>query len=150
MSSDIFSIIGSALDAQNMRMGAIASNLANVDSITPPGQQPYRAHELVFSASPVTGSAYNGTGTDLADGTGSADLGVQVVDTVQSNADPVQKYEPGNSYANAQGYVTGSNVSQVDEMVNLIDSTNSYSASVALLEQNSRIDQQIISSFQVA
>jgi len=150
MSSDIFSIIGSALDAQNMRMGAIASNLANVDSITPPGEQPYRAHELVFSASPVTGSAYNGTGTGLADGTGSADLGVQVVDTVQSNADPVQKYEPGNPYANAQGYVTGSNVSQVDEMVNLIDSTNSYSASVALLEQNSRIDQQIISSFQVA
>jgi flagellar basal-body rod protein FlgC len=150
MSSDIFSIVGSALDAQNMRMGAIASNLANVDSITPPGQQPYRAHELVFSAAPLAGSDYNGTATDVAEGTDSANLGVQVVDTVQSNADPVQKYDPGNPYADAQGYVTGSNVSQVDEMVNLIDSTNSYSASVAMLGQASRIDQQMISSFQVA
>ena len=48
-SSDIFSIVGSALEAQNARMGAIASNLANVDSITPPGGTPYRAHEVVFS-----------------------------------------------------------------------------------------------------
>jgi flagellar basal-body rod protein FlgC len=150
MSSDIFSIVGSALNAQDMRMGAIASNLANVDSITPPGQQSYRAHELVFSAAPLAGSNYNGTGADLAEGTDSADLGVQVADTVQSNADPIQKYAPGNPYANAQGYVTGSNVSQVDEMVNLIDSTNSYSASVAMLEQTSRIDQQMISSFQVS
>jgi len=149
MSSDIFSIVGSALSAQNMRMGAIASNLANVDSITPPGQQPYRAHELVFSAAPVTGSEYNSSGTDIAAGTDSSDLGVKVAGTVESNAQPVQKYEPGNPYANAQGYVTGSNVSQVNEMVDLIDSSNSYSASIAMLEQTSRIDQQMISSFQV-
>jgi flagellar basal-body rod protein FlgC len=75
---------------------------------------------------------------------------VQVVDTVQSNAAPVRKYDPGNPYADAQGYVTGSNVSQADEMVNLIDSANSYAASVAMLAQSSRIDQQMITSFQVS
>jgi flagellar basal-body rod protein FlgC len=69
---------------------------------------------------------------------------------VQSNTQPTQKYDPGSPYADAKGYVTGSNVSQVDEMVNLIDSSNSYSASVAMLQQTSRIDQQMISSFQVA
>lgn len=137
---DIFGIIGSALDAQNMRMGAIASNLANVDSITKPGQQPYRAHELVFEAAPVTD-----------DGSGdSPDLGVQVAGNVQSNAKPVQTYDPGSPYADSTGYVTGSNVSQVNEMVDMIDSSNAYSASVAMLQQTSRIDQQMISSFQVA
>jgi flagellar basal-body rod protein FlgC len=141
---DIFGIVGSALDAQNQRMGAIASNLANVDSITPPGQQPYRAHEVVFSAAPVA------DGED--DGTASAsgpDAGVQVVDTVQSNAEPVRKYDPSSPDADSTGYVTGSNVSQAEQMVDLIDSSNSYSASVAVLQQASRVDQQIISSFQV-
>ncbi len=147
MSSDIFSIVGSALNAQNMRMGAIASNLANVDSITPPGQQPYRAHELVFSAAPVADGEY---GADGMPATSNPNLGVQVVDTMQSNAKPMQKYDPGSPYADANGYVTGSNVSQVNEMVDMIDSSNSYSASVAMLQQASRIDQQMISSFQVA
>ncbi len=60
------------------------------------------------------------------------------------------KYDPGNPYADAAGYVTSSNVSPVEEMVNMIDSSHSYSASVAMLQQASRIDQQMISSFQVA
>jgi len=123
-------------------MAAIASNLANVNSITKPGQTPYRAAELVFSAAPVGDT--EGDGTD-----GSADLGVQVADEVQSNAPAIQTYDPGSPYADKSGYVTGSNVSQVDEMVNMIDSTNSYSASVALLQQSVRIDQQMISAFQV-
>ena len=50
---DIFSIVGSALNAQDARMGVIAANLANVDSITPAGGTPYRAHEVVFEAGQV-------------------------------------------------------------------------------------------------
>ncbi|WP_298284683.1 flagellar basal body rod protein FlgC [Acidocella sp.] len=137
--TDIFSIIGSSLNAQNQRMAAIASNLANANSITKPGQQPYRAQEVVFSAAPVMdGESARAT-----------DLGVQVAATVQSNAPPVQTYDPGSPYADKQGYVTGSNVNQVDEMVNMIDSSNSYSASVALLQQSVKIDQQMISALQV-
>jgi len=147
-SSDIFSIAGSALNAQDMRMAAIAANLANVDSVTQPGEPPYRAHELVFQAAQPADGA---DGNDAGDGN-AADApapGVQVVDTVQSNAAPARSYDPGNPYADASGYVTGSNVSQVDEMVNMIDSSNAYSASVAMLQQASRLDQQMISSFQV-
>lgn len=142
-SSDIFSIAGSALNAQDMRMAAIAANLANVDSVTMPGQEPYRAHELVFQA------AQPADGDDDTDDANAAEPGVQVVDTVQSNAPAARNYDPGNPYADASGYVTGSNVSQVDEMVNMIDSSNAYSASVAMMQQASRLDQQMISSFQV-
>jgi len=145
--SDIFGIIGSALDAQDARMGAIASNLANVDSITPPGGTPYRAQEVVFAAAPVASGETDGF---YEDGAAAPDLGVNVVGTVQSNAAPVQKYDPSSPYADAQGDVTGSNVSQVDEMVDLIDSSNSYAASVAVLQQASRIDQQMLASFQVS
>ncbi|MBW4024859.1 MAG: flagellar basal body rod protein FlgC [Proteobacteria bacterium] len=167
--ADIFSIVGSALDSQNARMGVIASNLANVDSVTPPGGTPYRAHEVVFQAQPVSsgsdGWADSGQitsdATDLGAGTGeSADgaaeagsfagLGVSVAGTVLSNAAPAQTYEPGSPYANSHGYVTGSNVSQIGQMVDLIDSSNSYAADVAVLQQAARIDQQMLSSFQVS
>jgi flagellar basal-body rod protein FlgC len=139
MSSDIYTIAGSALDAQNARMAAIASNLANADSIAAPGSQPYRAQDVVFQS-----IAANPDDPD------SPDMGVAVAGTVQSNAPPVQKYDPGNPMADAQGYITGSNVSQVGEMVDLIDSSNSYGASIAVMQQASRVDQQMLSSFQVS
>jgi flagellar basal-body rod protein FlgC len=141
-SADIYAIAGSALNAQDMRMAAIAANLANVDSVAKPGAQPYLAHELVFQAAQPADA-------NDAGGASQAEPGVQVAATVQSNAAPARTYDPSSPYADQTGYVTGSNVSQVDEMVNMIDSANAYSASVAMLQQASRLDQQMISSFQV-
>jgi flagellar basal-body rod protein FlgC len=156
--ADIFSIVASALDAQNARMSVIASNLANVDSVTPPGGASYRAHEVVFQAAPL-GDADNEDaddgeiatdGSDNGEASAPSDLGVRIAGTVLSNAAPVQSYDPGNPYANSDGYVTGSNVSQVGQMVDLIDSSNSYAASVAVLQQAGRVDQQMLSSFEVS
>jgi flagellar basal-body rod protein FlgC len=145
---EIFSIVGSALNAQDARMGVIAANLANVDSITPAGGTPYRAHEVVFEAGQV---ADGETGQLAANGAAdSGDTGVTVAGTVLSNAPPKQTYDPSSPFANAKGYVTGSNVSQADQMVDLIDSSSSYSASVAVLQQATRVDQQLISSLQVS
>jgi flagellar basal-body rod protein FlgC len=161
--ADIFSIVGSALDAQNRRMSVIASNLANVDSVTPPGGTSYRAHEVVFQAAPLDDSdddtadsgaiatdGFTTDSTELGGGSGNTDLGVRIAGTVLSNATPAQNYDPGNPYADANGYVTGSNVSQVGQMVDLIDASNSYAASVAVLQQAGRVDQQMLSSFEVS
>jgi flagellar basal-body rod protein FlgC len=152
--SNIFSIVGSALSAQNARLSVIASNLANVGSIAPPGVAPYRAHEVVFQAAPVSdGEVADGGGTASDadnDGMGPSALGVQVVGTVLSDAPVTQKYDPGSPYANSNGYVTGSNVSRVGQMVDLINTSNSYAASVAVLQQADHVDQQMLSSFQVS
>jgi flagellar basal-body rod protein FlgC len=139
--SSIFSIIGSALNAQDARMGAIASNLANVDSITAPGGVPYRAHEVVFQA--ASSGATDANGAPL-------EPGVTIAANVLSNAPLKTTYDPGSPYADNKGYVTGSNVSQVSQMVDLVDASNSYAASVAVLQQASRVDQQMISSFQAS
>jgi flagellar basal-body rod protein FlgC len=147
--ADIFSIVGSSLDAQNARMGAIASNLANADSVAAPGTAPYRAHEVVFEATPLDPAGSDNDGTSANDPTAD-DPGVSVLGTVLSNAAPKTTYDPSSPYADAQGYVTGSNVDPVHQMVDLVDSSNSYSASVAVLQQADRVDQQILSSFQVS
>jgi flagellar basal-body rod protein FlgC len=147
MNNDVFTIIGSALTAQNARMGAIASNLANANSIAAPGTPPYRAHELVFAAADAADGETDALSGAAGDGPG--DMGVTVLGSVEANAAPQVKYDPASPYADASGNVTGSNVRPADEMVNLIDSTTSYAASVAVLQQASRIDQQMLASFQV-
>lgn len=153
--ADMFSIVGSALTAQNARLSVIASNLANADLVALPGSSPYRAHEVVFQAAPVDagGGDLADSDTIVSDSAGGAEgesnLGVQVAGTVLSNAPPTQNYDPSSPYADGNGYVTGSNVSQIGQMVDLINASSSYAASVAVLQQATRLDQQIINSFQV-
>jgi flagellar basal-body rod protein FlgC len=136
-------------------MGVIAANLANANAVAPPGAAPYRAHEMVFAAADAAAGAADGEtdapGADPAAAPGAAPaMGVTVLGSVESNAPPKQKYDPASPLADAAGYVTGTNVQPADEMVNLIDSSASYAASVAVLQQASRIDQQMLASFQVA
>jgi flagellar basal-body rod protein FlgC len=47
---NVFSIAGSALTAQSARLNAVASNLANADSVVGADGQPYRAKQVVFKA----------------------------------------------------------------------------------------------------
>jgi flagellar basal-body rod protein FlgC len=132
-SAGVLDIIGSGLLAQQSRLSLIASNLANADSVTPTGAQPYRALEPVFQAIPL-GTTENSPST------------VAMVRTVQSSAPPQMTYDPGNPYANAQGYVSQSNVSQTQQMVDMIDATQNYSAQIAVLDQSTKLDQAMIQS----
>ncbi len=114
----VFHIAGSALTAQSMRLNAVASNLANADSIAGPDGQPYKAKQVVFQAVPLNGQA------------GQAVRVTQVVD----DASPGRLlYDPRNPAANADGYVTLPNVSVVDEMVNMISASRSYQTNVEVM-----------------
>ena len=42
-------------------------------------------------------------------------------------------YEPGNPLANAKGYVTYPNVNLVDEMINMIAASRSYTANANVM-----------------
>lgn len=53
---DVFQVAGSALTAQSMRFNAVASNMANAESVVSSDGQPYRAKQVVFEATPM-GSA---------------------------------------------------------------------------------------------
>ena len=57
---NVFHIAGSALTAQSMRLNAVASNMANADSIAGPDGKPYRAKQVVFEATPMGGQAAQG------------------------------------------------------------------------------------------
>jgi flagellar basal-body rod protein FlgC len=107
---NIFSIAGSALTAQSARLNAVASNLANADSVVGADGQPYRAKQVVFKAMAVEGGG----------------IGVRVTQVVDSAVPLRMTYDPKNPAADEQGYVSMPNVNVVDEMVNMISASRSY------------------------
>jgi flagellar basal-body rod protein FlgC len=115
----IFDIAGSALAAQSVRINTVASNLANADAVSGSPGAVYRARMPVFQAEAVPGDP--------------ALAGVQVLDVVQSAAEPQKRHQPGHPLADAQGYVYAPNVNAVEEMVNLISAARSYQGSVEVL-----------------
>lgn len=115
---NVFNIAGSAMAAQSQRLNVVASNLANVDSVTGPDGQPYKAKQVVFT----TVQTPNQVGQ-----------GVKVAAVVNDNSPMKVVYDPKHPMANAQGYVTMPNVNPVEEMVNMISASRSYQNNVDVL-----------------
>lgn len=115
---NVFHIAGSALTAQSMRLNAVASNLANADSIASADGKPYRAKQVVFQATPMPGDAAQG---------------VRVKQVVEDNSPGRLIYDPRNPAADEKGYVTMPNVSVVDEMVNMISASRSYQTNAEVM-----------------
>ena len=107
----VFDIAGSAVSAQSQRLNVVASNLANADSVAGRDGQAYKARQVVFSAQP------------------SGDPGaarVSVTGIVTDQTPPKRVFDPKHPAADAEGYVTTSNVNVVEEMVNMISASRSY------------------------
>ena len=114
----IFGVSGSAISAQSQRLNVVASNLANADSVAGPDGQAYKARQVVFQTTPV--------GAESA-------AGVRVSAVLESN-EPMRKvHNPSHPQADAQGYVTQSNVNPVEEMVNMISASRSYQNNVEVM-----------------
>ena len=117
---NLFDISGSAMTAQSQRLNVVASNLANADSATSSTGQPYRARQVVFSATPLGGN--NG-----------AAAGVRVDRVIDDPAPMKLMYDPKNPLADAKGYVTMPNVNAVEEMVNMISASRSYQSNADVM-----------------
>lgn len=114
----IFSVSGSAISAQSQRLNVVASNLANVDAVAGPDGQAYKAREVVFQTAPM--------GPEGA-------AGVKVKDVTENNTPGRRVHNPEHPLADAQGYVTHSNVNAVEEMVNMISASRSYQNNVEVM-----------------
>ena len=115
---NVFNIAGSALTAQSMRLNAVASNLANADSVAGADGKPYRAKQVVFQATPLGGIEAQG---------------VRVTQVVEDAAPGKLIYDPRNPAADEKGYVMTSNVNAVDEMVNMISASRSYQTNAEVM-----------------
>lgn len=111
----IFNVSGSAASAQSQRLNVVASNLANADTVAGPNGQAYKARQVTFQTQLM--------GDSPAD---VASAGVRV-STVGEDPTPGRRvHDPKHPSADADGYVTYSNVNAVEEMVNMISASRSY------------------------
>ena len=108
---NIFNVAGSAVSAQSQRLNVVASNLANADTVAGPDGQAYKARQVTFQ-------------TELMGQAGAA--GVKVSTISEDNTPGRRVHDPKHPSADADGYVTYSNVNAVEEMVNMISASRSY------------------------
>ena len=114
----IFNVAGSAVSAQSQRLNTVASNLANADTVAGPDGSSFKARQVLFQTVPMgdVGAA-----------------GVKVAQVVEDNTPGRRVHDPKHPSADADGYVTYSNVNAVEEMVNMISASRSYQTNVEVM-----------------
>lgn len=119
---NIFNVSGSAISAQSQRLNVVASNLANADTVAGPDGQAYKARQVTFQTQLV--------GATQSD---AASAGVSVSTISESQTPGRRVHDPKHPQADAEGYVTYSNVNPVEEMVNMISASRSYQNNVEVM-----------------
>jgi len=114
----IFNVAGSAVSAQSQRLNVVASNLANADTVAGPDGQAYKARQVTFQ-------------TQLMGQVGAA--GVTVSNVSEDQTPGRRVLDPKHPQADAEGYVTYSNVNAVEEMVNMISASRSYQNNIEVM-----------------
>lgn len=133
---DIFTtmkISASALKAQRVRMNAISSNLANIETTRTPDGGPYRKREVVFQ------STQQDFASTLDSRLRDAAQGVKVSHIQASNAPPRMVYEPSHPDADEQGMVAMPNVNVVEETADMMSASRAYEANVTVIKSAKRM-----------
>lgn len=135
--NNIFSIAGSAMNAQSVRLNTTASNLANADTASSSIEETYRGRHPVFQA-------LNNDVMNLDQKNNDANLGVQVTDIIESDAPLQPRYEPNNPMADGEGYVYYPNVNVVEEMTNMISASRSFQMNVEVMNSAKQMMQRVL------
>ena len=118
----IFDVASSAISAQSQRLNVVASNLSNADTVAGPDGAAYKARQVVFQTQMMG-----------PPGQREASVGVRVSTIAEDNTPGRRVLDPKHPSADAEGYVTYSNVNPVEEMVNMISASRSYQNSVEVM-----------------
>ena len=119
---NIFNVSGSAASAQSQRLNIVASNLANVDTVAGPDGQAYKARQVTFQTQMMGANPNDPTAA-----------GVKVSTITEDQTVGRRVHDPKHPSADADGYVTYSNVNAVEEMVNMISASRSYQNNIEVM-----------------
>lgn len=154
MSFSSFDISASGLHAQRLRMDAISSNIANVNTTRDENgnKVPYVKKDVVFKAvyaNAANGPAFPFGGVSPAYNNETNSMGLKgrisfdsrnvssgvEVEQIADEKDPYKMvYDPGHPDADADGFVKMPNINAVTEMVNLMEASRAYEANITSAE----------------
>jgi flagellar basal-body rod protein FlgC len=101
-------------------MDALGHNLANVNTVRGPGEEPFRARLVVAQ--------------ELGDEIAATGSGVQVGGVVEDERPAPRVYDPGSPLAEADGYVTHPVVDMAAQMSDLILANRTYQVNLRTVE----------------
>lgn len=156
MSFDVFDIAASGMNAQRVKMDAISSNIANINTTRNPDGTvgPYIKKDVNFRAiydqkmsqgasnfsnnstsasfNPNTGTMMINSGIALNQGQMSSGV---VVGSITDAKNPIKTvYDPSHPDADADGYVKLPNINIVEEMVGMVTASKAYEANSVAAE----------------
>lgn len=123
---NILDISASGMHAQTVRLNTIASNMANVDSISSNANETYRSKQPVFQ-------------TILDQRLGEPKGGVRVKEIVESQEPLKMEYQPNHPMANEDGYIFRPNVNVVEEMANMMSASRTYETNIEVLNTSKQL-----------
>lgn len=122
MTTKIFDIAGSGMNAQSLRLNLVASNISNANSVSSSEGGVYKSRQPVFA------SELN----NVMDKQNAASK-VNVLGVIESKAPTIMEYAPNHPMADKAGYIYKSNVNTVEEMANMMSASRSYQDNVEVL-----------------
>jgi flagellar basal-body rod protein FlgC len=150
MSFDVFDIAASGMHAQRIKMDAISSNVANINTTRKPDGTvgPYIKKDVTFKAiydakmsqgasnfsnnatdarfDPATGVMNINSGISMNQGQMSSGVSV---DGITDSKDAIKTvYDPSHPDADADGFVKLPNINIVEEMVGMVTASKAYEA----------------------
>jgi flagellar basal-body rod protein FlgC len=130
----VFDTASSALRTNRVWMDAISDNLANVNTVKPYDQPAFQARFVQAQELPANPGDPIGVGG-----------GVGVASIQYGDSTGIQRYEPGNPMANAEGYTRSPNIDVGQNMTDLILAQRAYQLNLAVVDRASQSYQQAIS-----
>jgi flagellar basal-body rod protein FlgC len=127
----------SALDAERVRMDVIAGNIANANVTKDVDGKPYQRQEVAFES--VLRAQQSSDAPDAGSQT------VHIARVIKDARPPRMIYNPGHPDANAQGMVAMPNINIHEEMVDMIASSRSYEANLAVVKNARTMAMQALS-----
>jgi flagellar basal-body rod protein FlgC len=128
----------SALVAQRVRLDAVSSNLANLNSLSRDEQgniQPYQAKYVIFQTDEQTETKHGA-------------IGVKVASVESEQLEPLYRWQPSHPYAikdgPKKGYVAYPRVNMTAEMVDALVATRAYEANLGAMEMSKNMAQQTL------
>lgn len=122
----VLDISGSGMHAQTVRLNTVASNMANVDSVSSNDQDTYRSKQPVFQ-------------TIMDDMTNEPAGGVRIKEIVESQEPLKMEYNPNHPMANEEGYIYRPNVNVVEEMANMMSASRSYETNIEVMNTSKQL-----------
>jgi len=138
--SSLFSIAGSGMSAQNVRLNTVASNMANAESVSSSVDQTYKARHPVFAAQFSQAQG----GDSLFGDQGQAGVGVEVKGIVEDRSEVQKRYEPNHPMADKDGYVYYPNVNVVEEMADMISASRSFQTNAEMMNTAKQMMQKVL------